>query len=106
MLHRLVFNFKRILSKIPLVKSKLGTYAAALFLLKEQMDPKEYNILVEYIIEKGEFNYELKELIENLNTTKALCLLEEENMKKLVFLDGLIIQKIIMCFIIIIIMNF
>ena len=83
MLHRLVFNFKRILSKIPLVKSKLGTYAAALFLLKESMDHKEYNILMEYIIEKGEFGYELEALIENLNTTQALCLLEEENMKTL-----------------------
>ncbi len=35
LLHRLVFNCKRILSKIPFVKSQLGTYAAALFLLKE-----------------------------------------------------------------------
>ena len=35
LLHRLVFNCKRILSKIPLVKTQLGTYAAALFLLKE-----------------------------------------------------------------------
>ena len=35
LLHRLVFNCKRILSKIPLIKTQLGTYAAALFLLKE-----------------------------------------------------------------------
>tara|TARA_Y100000593_G_scaffold33822_1_gene66486 strand:- start:2106 stop:2690 length:585 start_codon:yes stop_codon:yes gene_type:complete len=35
LLHRLVFNFKRILSKIPLVRTQLGTYAAALFLLRE-----------------------------------------------------------------------
>jgi len=35
LLHRLVFNFKRIMMKIPLVRSQLGTYAAALFLLKE-----------------------------------------------------------------------
>ena len=35
LLHRLVFNCKRIMSKIPLVRSQLGTYAAALFLLKE-----------------------------------------------------------------------
>ena len=35
LLHRLVFNCKRILSKIPFVRSQLGTYAAALFLLKE-----------------------------------------------------------------------
>ena len=35
LLHRLVFNCKRIMSKIPFIRSQLGTYAAALFLLKE-----------------------------------------------------------------------
>ena len=39
LLHRLVFNCKRIMQKIPLVRTKLGTYATALFLLKEH-----YNI--------------------------------------------------------------
>ena len=37
LLHRLVFNLKRILNKIPLVRSKLGTYATALFLLKQSV---------------------------------------------------------------------
>jgi len=37
LLHRLVFNLKRILHKVPLVKSKLGTYATALFLLKQHL---------------------------------------------------------------------
>ena len=35
LLHRMVFNFKRIMSKIPLVRTQIGTYATALFLLKE-----------------------------------------------------------------------
>ena len=35
LLHRLVFNLKRILHKIPAVRSKIGTYATALFLLKQ-----------------------------------------------------------------------
>ena len=35
LLHRLVFNLKRIMQKIPFVRSQLGTYATALFLLKE-----------------------------------------------------------------------
>ena len=39
LLHRLVFNCKRIMQKIPLVRTQLGTYATALFLLKEH-----YNI--------------------------------------------------------------
>ena len=35
LLHRLVFNLKRILHKIPGVRTKIGTYATALFLLKQ-----------------------------------------------------------------------
>ena len=33
--HKLVFNIKRLLNKVPLGKSKLASYAAALFLIKE-----------------------------------------------------------------------
>ena len=33
-LHKLVFNIKKIFSKVPGLRTKLGTYAAALFLLK------------------------------------------------------------------------
>lgn len=33
--HRLVFNIKRLLNKLPFGKSKLASYAAALFLIKE-----------------------------------------------------------------------
>ena len=39
LLHRLVFNCKIIMQKIPIVRTRLGTYATALFLLKEK-----YNI--------------------------------------------------------------
>jgi|TARA_R110000782_G_scaffold219427_1_gene306760 hypothetical protein len=34
-LHKLVFNIKKIFNKIPGLKTKVGTYAAALFLLKD-----------------------------------------------------------------------
>ena len=34
-LHKLVFNIKKIFQKVPGLKTKLGTYAAALFLLKD-----------------------------------------------------------------------
>ena len=34
-LHKLVFNIKRIFAKVPGLRTKLGTYAAALFLLKD-----------------------------------------------------------------------
>ena len=35
LLHRLIFNLKRILHKIPGVRTKIGTYATALYLLKQ-----------------------------------------------------------------------
>lgn len=35
LLHRLIFNLKRLLHKIPGVRTKIGTYATALFLLKQ-----------------------------------------------------------------------
>ena len=54
LLHRLVFNLKRIMMKIPGVRTQLGTYATALFLLKEK-----YNL--DHIPE-GEIN---KYLMEN-----------------------------------------
>ena len=42
----LVFNIKRIFAKVPGLGSKVGTYAAALFLLKdtfkESVDPKMF----------------------------------------------------------------
>src|SRR6056300_595631 len=34
-LHKLVFNIKRIFQKVPGLRTRLGTYAAALFLLKD-----------------------------------------------------------------------
>ena len=45
-LHKLVFNIKKIFEKVPGLRTKLGTYAAALFLLKdtfrESVDPKMF----------------------------------------------------------------
>ena len=43
--HRLVFNIKRILEKVPFGKSKIASYAAALFLLREETGMSEDNIL-------------------------------------------------------------
>jgi hypothetical protein len=42
--HRLVFNLKRLLNKVPFGKSKLASYAAALFLIKENTDLTEEEI--------------------------------------------------------------
>ena len=60
-LHKLVFNIKKIFAKVPGLRSKVGTYAAALFLLKDTFkesveDPNTFekqflNYLEEQVIE-------------------------------------------------------
>lgn len=42
--HRLVFNLKRLMEKIPFGRSRLASYAAALFLLREQTGMTEEQI--------------------------------------------------------------
>ena len=54
LLHRLIFNLKRLLHKIPGVRTKIGTYATALFLLKQHMASNEEQ---EKMIEKAFYNY-------------------------------------------------
>jgi len=49
--HRLVFNIKRLLGKLPFGKSKLASYAAALFLIKEHTNLTEKQI--EKILDKA-----------------------------------------------------
>ena len=39
-LHKLIFNIKRLMGKVPGLGSRLGTYAAALFLLKIHLKNK------------------------------------------------------------------
>jgi hypothetical protein len=43
--HKLVFNLKRILEKVPFGKSRIASYAAALFLLKEETGMAEEDML-------------------------------------------------------------
>lgn len=42
--HRLVFNIKRLLSKLPFGQTKLASYATALFLIKEHTGIPEYKL--------------------------------------------------------------
>ena len=60
--HRLVFNLKRIIQKLPGGSSKLGSYAAGLFLIKEEIDT--YRLLNE-----GESYVE--ELLQDLRSTTS-----------------------------------
>lgn len=43
--HRLVYNIKRILEKVPFGSSKIKSYSAALFLLREETDMDEASII-------------------------------------------------------------
>ena len=67
-LHKLVFNIKKIFSKVPGLRTKLGTYAAALFLLKDTFkesvdDPDMFEKeFVKYLKENNiEFDDEISE---------------------------------------------
>ena len=65
-LHKLVFNIKKIFAKVPGLRTKLGTYAAALFLLKDTFkehveDPDVFEKeFMKYLKEEG---YELDDTI-------------------------------------------
>ena len=64
-LHKLVFNIKKIFAKVPGLRTKLGSYAAALFLLKdtfkEDVDPKMWEL--EFMKYLKENNIELDNTI-------------------------------------------
>jgi hypothetical protein len=68
-LHKLIFNIKKIFGKVPGLRTKVGTYAAALFLLKDTFkesvdDPDMFEKqFVKYLKEEG---YELDN---NINET-------------------------------------
>ena len=69
-LHKLVFNIKKIFEKVPGLRTKLGTYAAALFLLKdtfrESVDPKMFEKeFLNFLKEKNiEIDDEISEEVE------------------------------------------
>ena len=69
---RLIFNLKRVLSKVTGIESKFTTFAAALFLLKESNKPK--NKRIQYVTESilHDFKRENKELIESLLLTEEM----------------------------------
>ena len=65
-LHKLVFNIKKIFEKVPGLRTKVGTYAAALFLLKDTFkehveDPKMFE--KEFLKYLEENNIELDDSI-------------------------------------------
>ena len=67
LLHRLVFRLKRIIEKVPIENKKLASYAAALALIKEQVELNNEPINIEEQYLK-KTNTDLTEEIEYLNT--------------------------------------
>ena len=61
-LHKLVFNIKKIFAKVPGLRTKLGTYAAALFLLKdtfkEDVDPKMWEQQFMKYLKENNFEFD------------------------------------------------
>ena len=75
MLHRLVFNLKRILHKIPGVKTKIGTYATALYLLKQGFPTVENEKTIELVFKNWLIDNGLcadDELLEDVQQTNIL----------------------------------
>ena len=60
--HRLVFNLKRLIQKLPGGSSKLASYTAGLFLIKEEID-------VERLLNEGESYVE--ELLQDWGSTPS-----------------------------------
>ena len=64
LLHRLIFNLKRIMEMIPFGKTKIASYAAALFLIKEHTGLKGSQLdkeVFKYLKETGQLEDELLE---------------------------------------------
>jgi len=62
--HRIVFNIKKLLEKVPGGKSKLASYAAALFLIKEKFGVSDKNL--DKILKES--NIDIKDMLEEQNS--------------------------------------
>jgi hypothetical protein len=69
---RLVFNLKRLLEKLPGGKTRLGSFGAALFLMKEGANEKEYNQT-----ELAEGLYKEMKMLDETTTKKLNELMED-----------------------------
>lgn len=86
MLHRMVFKIRRLIEKVPIVgKSILLNYAAALFLLKEQNNPRVWT-------DENYATRKLNEFLENEDWVESAKILREEveQMSRLKFGEYLI----------------
>ena len=65
-LHKLVFNIKKIFAKVPGLRTKLGTYAASLFLLKDTLkeNVQDHKMLEKEFLKYLHENYEIENTID------------------------------------------
>ena len=70
--HRLVFNIKRLISKVPGGSSSLASYAAALFLIKEKLELSDKSL--KQIVEKSGL-----ETLDFLSESSEWFLLEDKS---------------------------
>ena len=90
LLHRLIFNLKRIMEMIPFGKTKIASYAAALFLIKEHTGLKGSQLdkeVFKYLKETGQLEDEILEEFVPINklqnertyTLTRKMIIDEEN---------------------------
>ena len=81
--HRLVWNFKRILEKIPFMKNKIARYATALFLIKEAHEDKmsDTRVLEEEFYKYLRDNNLLDKSLNEQFTETVLMQIESESFK-------------------------
>lgn len=73
LLHRLVFRLKKIIEKVPIENKKLVSYAAAIALIKENLDNNQEPLDLEtrFLVKiKSELSEEIDWVRENLETNK------------------------------------
>jgi len=89
--HRLVFNLKRLIEKVPLGKSRIASYAAALFLLKEETGFTEEEIrdvLNQMSVEIDELVAEDYKIIEEFVLAPGVYTLKEDMATRLGNIDA------------------
>jgi len=80
MFHKLVFNIKRLLNKIPFGKTKLASYAAGLYLLKDHTEISE-ELFGELLYELFEYNPLDRETDEVIKESRSFLLNESSELE-------------------------
>jgi len=82
--HKLVFNIRRILKKIPLIGTTLGSYATALYLLKDTFKESAdlENVFLDYLYENHNIKSDLVESNEIQTLSKGTYKLKNDVMYK------------------------